>query len=401
MIFKKISLWIVIGIFLRLVVMPFTIHPDLRGHYLGSYFIVAKGQLFGFYDYISRLPRTDPIAKIYGDGFLVYSPLTYLFHAAYLAIVYPVFPEKLYLQLVTDMGQAVKNPGIYYLIFLLKLPYLLVDMGCLWLMLKLADEKHRRLAAILWAFDLPVIYSAFLIGQFDILMVVFIFLGLYLLLKKNKPHWSAVSLAVAAAFKPFPLFLLPFLPGNKIKNLVFGGLTYLVIIAPYLPSRGYRMYALMAEQSDKMWYARIMVSGSQYLPLFAVGLVFLFWLNLYRRPLMPDWAWLSAPLLLFFSVTHYHPQWFAWLVPFLFMSLIYIKKSVPVIIALLIIQLFIILSFESSLNFGLFGIDFYPFAFLSRYYPADQFVSLVRGALTGTILGFIWVLAAPPEKSKT
>ena len=395
---KTVIKWLIAGIILRLVVMPFSIHPDLRGHYLGSYFIVAKGQLLGFYDYISRLPRTDPLVQIYGDFFLVYSPLTYLFHAAYLTLVAPIFPWDLYMQLVSDIGRAVHHPQIYQLIFILKLPYLFVDLACLWLMLRLVEPKKHTLATILWVFNLPVIYSAFLIGQFDILLVAFILLALFFLLRKNRPEWAAVSLALAASFKLFPLLLVPFLPGNKLKNLLFAALTYLLVIAPYLPSPGFRQYALVAQHSDKMWFAKIMVSGSQFLPLFAVGYVLLFWLNWFKPRLLPAWAWLASPLLLFYSVTHYHPQWFAWATPFLFLAWINQKKTRPLIIALLLLQLGIILSFESSLNFGLFGINFYPWAFVNRFYPADLLVSLIRGGLAGTSLALIYTLTLPKSR---
>ena len=71
--YEKIWLIIIFGIILRLGLMPFTIHPDIRGHYLGGLLIAKEGQFFGVYDYISRLPRDHILAKLYGDNFLVYS----------------------------------------------------------------------------------------------------------------------------------------------------------------------------------------------------------------------------------------------------------------------------------------------------------------------------------------
>ena len=41
---KKIWLIIIFGIILRLGLMPFTIHPDIRGHYLGGLLIAKEGQ---------------------------------------------------------------------------------------------------------------------------------------------------------------------------------------------------------------------------------------------------------------------------------------------------------------------------------------------------------------------
>jgi len=380
---KKIWLIIIIGLLFRIAIIPFTIHPDVRGHYLGAYFISNKNSLLSVYDYISNLPRTDKIVQLYNDNFLVYSPLTYIFHASFLKILSPLIPWPLFDQLEIDIGAAVKNSQMPYLLSLLKFPYLVADTLCLWFFLKLVEEKHRLKAAILWCVNLPLIHSAFMMGQFDIFIILFTTIGL-LFAKNGQTGRAAISFAVAAGFKPFPLFFIPFLPGSKVKNLVLGAIAYLLIILPYLPSPGFRMYALMAQHSDKMWYAKIMVSGSQYLPIFAVLLFGLFWWN-YRKPKdLPFWGWPMAVLLGFYSVTHFHPQWFSWISPFLILTLIYFKKSTLPIITLVLCYLAITLSFENSLNFGLFGIALWLPDLIRKFVEPDFLVSIVRGLLAST-----------------
>ena len=371
--------WILAGIVFRLVLMPFTSHPDIRGHYLGGYLIAQKGALLGVYDYISRLPRADQLVRLYGDDFLVYSPLTYWSHAVFLKVL-PI-PRQLFEQLILDMGNSAKMPGFAYLLFLLKLPYLFIDLAILWLLLKISNH---RLVPVLWAFNLPLIYSAFLMGQFDVFLVLAFVAAIYF--SSRRPVLAAVCLALGAGFKPFPLFLLPFLPGSKIKNVVTGLLAYLLIITPYLASPAYRQYALLAQQTDKMWYAKIMVAGSQYLPLFMVGFVLLFWLHYYLSKRLPYWAWPMSVLLLFYSVTHYHPQWFAWLTPFLILTFVNFKKTLPLLVALLLCHLVIVLSFDSSLNFGLFGINY-------AVPLSDQIVSFARGALAASSLALVVLLS--------
>src|SRR3989344_2490157 len=371
--------WILAGIVFRLVLMPFTSHPDIRGHYLGGYLMAQKGPLLGVYDSISRLPRADQLVRLYGDDFLVYSPLTYWSHAVFLKVL-PI-PRQLFEQLILDMGNSAKMPGFAYLLFLLKLPYLFIDLAILWLLLKISNH---RLVPVLWAFNLPLIYSAFLMGQFDVFLVLAFVAAIYF--SSRRPVLAAVCLALGAGFKPFPLFLLPFLPGSKIKNVVTGLLAYLLIITPYLASPAYRQYALLAQQTDKMWYAKIMVAGSQYLPLFMVGFVLLFWLHYYFSKRLPYWAWPMSVLLLFYSVTHYHPQWFAWLTPFLILTFVNFKKTLPLLIALLLCHLVIVLSFDSSLNFGLFGINY-------AVPLSDQIVSFARGALAASSLALVVLLS--------
>lgn len=383
---KKILFVLLLGLVFRLFLMPFTIHPDIRAYYLGAYFMVHKGAWLTMYDYISRLPRTDPIVLLYHDDYFIYPPLAYLIHAVPMRVLSPFINWPLFNLLELDMGTAVKSPGMPQLLFLLKLPYLLADICCVFVLLKLVAPRQRFLAAVLWSFNLPLLYSAFMMGQFDIFMVLFILLGLYFS-RRSRFGWTAVCFALAAGFKPFPLFFLPFIPGNKFKNILIGGLTYLAIIAPYISSPGFRMYALFAEHSDKMWYAKILVSGSQYLPIFLVWLGVLFWFNWFSPRKLNHWEWPFLVLLGFYSVVNYHPQWFAWITPFLVLAYInYHRLRFPLLIFLLL-YIAIIFSFDSSLNFGLFNINYNIFDFLNKYYPKDQLVSFLRGAMAATAIG--------------
>ena len=59
-------------------------------------------------------------------------------------------------------------------------------------------------------------------------------------------------------------------------------------------------------------------------------------------------------MLLFFSVTHYHPQWFLWATPFLIWLLVEKgRKYLGYVAVLFLCYLVILLFFESSLHVGL------------------------------------------------
>ena len=156
-------------------------------------------------------------------------------------------------------------------------------------------------------------------------------------------------------------------------------MTYGLIISPYLGSVAFKHYALLASQADKLEYAKIMVSGSQYLSLFWVGIILLYWWNLFDYKRTPIWGWYISALLLFFSVTHWHPQWFTWISVTLIFAWIYrLKTRLPIFI-LLLCYTFIVLTFEQSLNFGLFNINFNLSPWIS-----DQLVSMFRALLAAT-----------------
>jgi len=384
---KKLWLWLSLGLIFKLVLIPAALHPDFRAVNLAGYFIAQKGQILSFYDTLSRLPRTDRLVNLYGDNIFIYPPLSYLTHAVFNKLFYPVCPQTAFWTLIDDIGRLRSTAGFMPLMYLLKLPYLLADILCLYLLWHYLPEAKRRRLIWLWWFNPVVIYTCYLMGQFDIFVALFILLAL---IYSGKKSWlSAVFLGIGAGFKPFPLFLLPFLPGNKLRNLVLGIGAYVLLIAPYLSSPAFKQYALLASQSDKMLFAKIMISGSQYLPVFLIGLILLFWWNYYHPQKFPLWVWLCTPLLLFYSVTHFHPQWFVWVMPLLVAGVAARISLVWPYAVLLISYFVIVLLFEPSLNFGLFGSAFWLNPLLNRFISVDLLSSIARAILAGSAVAVI------------
>lgn len=389
---KKIIVLLILGLALRLVLMFTTLHPDIRGHNLAAYLISQKGETLGFYDYISKLSRDNKIVTLYGDGLFIYPPISYLTLAGFMKILSPIYPWNTFSILISDIGQVRFDPSWMWLVFLLKFPYLIIDIVAYWWLSRKIENSNKLLFTTLWVFNLPVLFSAYMMGQFDIAIGILILVSAILSAKKTN-FLSAVILGVAAGFKPFPLLLLPFL-GYNIKSKVFsvliGLVTYGLIISPYLGSVAFKHYALLASQADKLEYAKIMVSGSQYLSLFWVGIILLYWWNLFDYKRTPIWGWYISALLLFFSVTHWHPQWFTWISVTLIFAWIYrLKTRLPIFI-LLLCYTFIVLTFEQSLNFGLFNINFNLSPWIS-----DQLVSMFRALLAATSIITIINLREP------
>lgn len=398
---KKLIPFLLLALGLRLIIIPLTLHNDFKAYNLAAYFIAQKHEIWTFYDHISALPRTDPLVGIYGDGQFNYPPLAYLSHGAFNFLLGPLYPWDAFSKLIYDFDHFRGSPNSVWLLYLLKFPYLVADGFGLWLIRKLAaTDKSRWQLSLVWLFNPINLYSAYMMGQFDIFIGV-LTLAALVVTAKNKPGLGSVFLGLAAGFKVFPLIMLPFLPGNKIKNCALGLLTYLAVLLPYLGSTAFKHYALLASQADKPLYAKIMVSGSQYLPVFIVGVILLLWWNYYsKKQDQPAWVWLSAPLLLFFSVTHFHPQWMAWLAPFL--SLAWVSKPtarLPILI-ILVCYLLIIFSFDPSLNLGLFGLKYDILGSINKYYPEDQLVSLVRGILAATcVVAFLKFNPGKPSET--
>jgi hypothetical protein len=176
-------------------------------------------------------------------------------------------------------------------------------------------------------FNPVMIYSSYILSQFDVIPTFFVILALYLV-KKEKLSFASLSLGFGIAFKLFPIFLLiplSLLGKNNIskaKLFIIGFIPYLISIIPYLPSSGFRSSALLASQTDKSFYASIPISGGLNILLYPFFLVFLYIFFYYRsndgfnnfRVLRRRFLLVLAP---FFIFTHIHPQWFLWLTPLL------------------------------------------------------------------------------------
>ena len=175
-----------------------------------------------------------------------------------------------------------------------------------------------------------------------------------------------------------------------------GALPYFLSILPFLGSVNFRQTVLLSNQSQKMLFAKMPVSGAEYLSVFVVLYIFLVGISFLKK--IELWKWFLAVLLLFFSVTHYHPQWFLWLSPFLVFFWVDYPRFRIFPVSLFFCWFLILLLFEPSLSVSLFAPISYslnevmPLSdFLSRYYDVFQLKSIIRSIFAGVSLFIFWI----------
>jgi hypothetical protein len=398
--------WILIGLVLRLVLMPFTVHPDITSLDLGAFLISQKGELLTFYDYLSRLDPANLLVKIYGVGLFNYPPLAYLVPAGFMAILGPLYNFAFNNVFLLDMEKVYQTTELFKLLLLLKFPYLLFDFLLAYLLF-LTFQNKGQTAFKLWMINPFTLYATFAMGQFDIMPTLLVIAAIFFATRQRK--LLAVSmLGIGGAFKLFPLLFLPIFAlvlekrfWHRIKLLIIGSVPYLVIIAPYfLFSPMYRQVAFLAGQAEKMLYMKLPLSGAEYLSVFGFGyfgLLFLATRSANQKEIL--WRLGLALMLLLFSVTHYHPQWFLWITPFLIWDwLNYGKKHLGYIAILLICYIAILLFFEPTLHIGLFA----PIApdllkvgsladLVGRFYDVFLIKSLLRTLFAATAAYLIYL----------
>lgn len=356
--------WVLIGLALRLILMPFTVHPDIRAIDLGAYLISQKGEWLTFYDYLSRLDPGNLLVRIYGSDLFIYPPLAYLIPGIFMFFLGHFYNFSFNSLFLLDMEKTYRAFELFKTLFLLKLPYLLFDFLLAFLLYKIFAKEKGKTAFKLWMVNPLTLYATFAMGQIDIFPTLMIVAALFFAFRERK-NLSVLMLGVGGAFKLVPLLFLPIFVlvlerrfWSRLKLLVIGIAPYLMVIIPYLLfSPMYRQTAFLASQTDKMFYMKLPLSGAEYLSVFAIGYFFLLFL---ATRLVGEkqalWQLGLVLMLLFFSVTHYHPQWFLWITPFLIWLIIDKgKKYFSHIAILFACYLFLLFFFESSLHLGLFS----------------------------------------------
>jgi len=398
---KFLIKWILIGLALRLILMPFTAHSDMTALDLGAFVISQKGGVLTFYDYLSGLDKANPLVSLYGIGLFNYPPLAYLTPALFMAILSPFYNFSANYVFITGMDKIFQTAELFKTIFLLKLPYLFFDFLLAFLLLKIFKEKGKT-AFKLWMFNPLTLYATFAMGQFDIIPTLLV-VGSIFFAYKDKKFLAVAMLGIGGAFKMFPLLFLPLFVLLLEKGFwrrawlfVVGLLPYLLVISPYfLFSPMYRQAAFLTNQTEKMLFMKLPLSGAEYLSVFMVA-YFILLILASRVKSQKDnlWRFGLVLMLLFFAVTHYHPQWFLWIAPFLvWLWLNNQGQSRPYIFLMLGCWFLLTLFFEPSLHIGLLA----PIApnllklgglteLISRFYDVFLIKSLIRSFFAALVL---------------
>ena len=133
------------------------------------------------------------------------------------------------------------------------------------------------------------------------------------------------------------------------------------------------------------------LSGAEGVYPFVLFLSVIIFLSYYQKRKITPLPYFLAILLLIFSVTHFHPQWFLWVIPFFVLELVD-NNFENIVLALVIFFGWILLTllFEPSLSFGLFN-PLWPdleratglSEIIGKYTNVFQLKSLIRSVFAG------------------
>ena len=213
------------GLLLRLIVMPFFAHVDFLSEYARVFRSISTGNVFA---YPSRI-------------------VVSLIEISWMALCLPLIPDGGSAFVLGDPGQAtaglsdyflfVSDPGIFRMLFLLKIPYLVFDLGTAAVIFRILDENAVRWTALkLWLFNPVTLYAFYLFGRYESIPLFFIALTL-LMLARQRLLLAALIFGIALDCREIhivyaPLFLLSLMTyPERLNNLVKTVLPACLIIA--------------------------------------------------------------------------------------------------------------------------------------------------------------------------
>jgi hypothetical protein len=232
--------WAAIGAVIRLLLLPVGVSSDTLAVYWRAHLIAFHADVY--------------------DAYLVNMGAHGL-HALWLRIVQPLIgpADELWthpwwwaepFSLIPEhMAAVLSRPDLWRVLTLLKLPYVLAEVGAGLLLLWLAwgrDDGRERSPAVVqrlrrswvfWMLSPAAIYATLLFARYEALPVVAV-LGALLLAERDRPWWAALLLGVAITLRTYPIVFVPVfalvMHRGPSRQLLWSALA----VAPFAASMG-------------------------------------------------------------------------------------------------------------------------------------------------------------------
>ncbi len=394
------------GLLLRLIVMPFTGHWDIRGINFAIYNLPYKG-ITNIYEVAAHAPVDYFVNVNFGRDYFIYPPLTYATLGATMMILKPFYGSEFRTWIEgygNDLSAVITHPHVWRYLFLMKLPYLFFDTFLLYTLMKFFQKKKlQELALKYWWLNPIVIFLPYIWGQFDIIPTAVMLLGV-LFGTKNKPYSAALLFGLAASFKNYPLLLLPFLAVVTGKNFVHmckifvtGLIPFILTTLPFFNHEFFRSTVLFSWQSQKMLDFNLRISSADLIYPFFIGYTAIFLWSLYAYHQRPNTLHkpITLILLLYYATTNFHQQWFMWVMPYLVIIITNDPKLRLIGIWGILLFFIRLICIQANVTTELF-IWLAPFFddlpksrdIIGIFYDIERFRGIVNSLIAGTVVFF-------------
>jgi len=418
----RLGIWILAAVALRLALMPVTAHGDLIFTNIFPYFLSTRG-VWDIYGYFGD----HTLAK---EGYVYYAPLVYYLTAGAQWLLKPINPGfdrfmdhahvLMFDHVSGTLADSFRNFSLserLRWVFMMKLPYLLAEIPCLFLIAKIfkASPAARAKAIRGWLFSPVLIFSVYIFGTYRMYTALAIF-GMIFLILRGKKEVACSLLGVLCLMDNFPILLIaPTLlilgqsVNQRLRLLLWMGIPWVVLLAPLaVHSKGLVFYAYVSPNitrygSRGLWPALGPYGAmlTKFLFLIFYGWVLARFSSPQRTTPREQAAFFvhasAAVLLAFFGTFLITAHYFMWILPFFILIRAEGEPWRPWLSGALVALLFFYNLDSRSLNLGLLTpLDLRAMDWPSLHemmqgiLPWGEFIGLGRLAFCLLSLYFAW-----------
>lgn len=190
---RRLAGWLLLGLALRLLLLPLFVHPDLVSVY--DRVRLLDGGEFALADYS-------------------FQSLPILLHALWVKLCFlplPDFsnvhwPDPTEGEIFGELARLASDPQFLVGLFAWKLPYALLDVACGWLIARAVPAAHARTACALWMLHPLALYTSAAFGKYETFMLVPLLLGCAAL-RGGRTERACVWIGLAGAMRIYPLLI--------------------------------------------------------------------------------------------------------------------------------------------------------------------------------------------------
>jgi hypothetical protein len=396
--------YFLIGLFIRLIFLPFLFQRDLLSTYQRAAETVFAGN--------------------FGSDFQ--QMLTNVIHSIYLFIIKSIFPainklSPVLLEKDTWISWISFNSSynVFTALALFKILYLIFDVVCMFLILRLSfdGEPENKLQVFkFWMFNPFVIFILYFFARHDIMGILATLVAL-LLAKKNRKYWAIIVLAFGIALRFFPIMILPlfifYLARTKKDYIILSligvsGLAAVELFSYFYFGRSVIFSLLNAQHFDYILSSKLELVIHDRIFIFVAVyiIIILSFLHIKRKSFDILLNYGAIIYLAYVSLCYFHPQYMLWTVPFLIIIFVR-RKSLLYYHWIQFALLMVILIYWGDLvtKFVFAPIDYKFFIYLTgpipiinRFYDPAKFVNIFRSIFTGVSLWMIYLIYKDNKK---
>lgn len=401
---RRLYKYFLIGLFIRLIFLPFLFQRDLLSTYQRAAETVFAGNL--------------------GSDFQ--QMLTNVIHSIYLFILKSIVPAINKLSpvlLEKDTWISWINFNSSYNVFtalaLFKILYLIFDAVCMFLILRLSfdSEPESRLRVFkFWMFNPFVIFILYVFARHDIIGI-FVTLVALLLAKKNRKYWAIIVLAFGIALRFFPIMILPlfifYLACTKKDYIILSlvgvsGLAAVELFSYFYFGRSVIFSLLNTQHFDYILSSKLeLISHDRIFIFVAVYIIIILsFLHIKRKNFDILLNYGAIIYLAYVSLCYFHPQYMLWTVPFLIIIFVRRKSLLYyhwIQFALLLVILIYWGDLVTKFVFAPIDHKFFvyltgPIPIINLFYSPAKFVNIFRSIFTGVSLWMIYLIYKDNKK---